>query len=502
MFATLALAAVLAPPQIDSPILATIQQTTLTIPGSGFGQAGPGSSIIARIGGQRITIPSTAAAVVSWEDEKIVLSVDEFVRSGSIRIRTPEGISPPSRVDVFSYDWFDIPPTPGTNGVPLSIEVDGEGQVWVNQEFHLEFQHLDPVAGVVTGLAIPKPPNPGPFATTLFGDHRTQTSVLGEDVLVDPQGRIWFTQGGGSLYSGAYPNHSRVVCFDPHAQPGNEWRVYNMPGDWNEIIGLAWDEPRGRMWVAQGSLETGPILASFDPERIPYDNHFDFSTSLMHQVCEEGEPTDDCYRVYRLPPGSKHPAHMVVDDHGLIWYTAYWGNRIGVLHPESGRIIEYPLPEPIGLGDPVWVVGSGPWQMVEAPNGDIIFCEFFDSTIDRFIARRALDPDCRSLNGEGRNPCIVEWVVPGADLRNQRVHSIAYDLEGRLWFTQSAVAEGDTSLGFITADWQTCVRLPDLNAFPARTYADGAGISVDPTTGDIYFCEFKRQRIGRLHKVE
>src|SRR5690606_5559783 len=133
-----------------------------------------------------------------------------------------------------------------------------------NQEFHREFQHLDPRTGVVQGMPIPKPPDPGPFASTIFSDHRTQTSVLGEDIIVDPQGRVWFTQGGGSLYSGQHPNHSRIVCFDPDAAPDEQYRVYNMPGDWNEIIGLAWDEHRQRMWVAQGSLEKGPKLASFD----------------------------------------------------------------------------------------------------------------------------------------------------------------------------------------------------------------------------------------------
>lgn len=494
--------AAFAGPHIDSPILATIQQSTLTIPGSGFGSAGPDSAIIAHVSGQRFSILSTSDVVISWEDDQIVLSVNEFARSGAIRVHTPAGDSNLTRVDVFQYDWFDIPPTQGTNALPLSIEADGDGQVWVNQEFHLEFQHLDPIAGVVTGLAIPRPPDPGPFATTIFSDHRTQTSVLGEDVLVDPQGRIWFTQGGGYLYSGVNPNHSRIVCYDPHAEPGHEWRVYNMPGDENEIIGLAWDAVRGRMWVAEGSLEKGPILASFDPERIPYDNTFDFSRSLLDQVCDEGGPTEDCYRVYRLPQSSLQPAHMVVDSRGLVWYTAFWGNRIGVLHPETGRVIEYPLPAAIGLSDPVPIVGSGPWEITKAPNGDIIFCEFFDSTIDRFRIGRLLDPACRELDENGNNPCIGEWVVPDVDLRNQQVHSIAYDLDGRLWFTQTAAVEADTSLGFITADWQHVVRLPSLNDFPANDVADSAGISVDPTTGDIYFCEFHRKRIGRLHKVE
>ncbi|NOG54416.1 MAG: hypothetical protein HND57_08830 [Planctomycetes bacterium] len=491
------------PPHINSPILGTIQQTTLTIPGTAFGMPGPDSSLVVAGGDTSFVIPSSAPIISSWTDTEIVVTIDDRARSGNVRIRTVDGTSNAARVEVYAYDWFDIPPTYGTNASPLSIATGADGQVWVNQEFHLEFQHLDPAAGIVEGLAIPKPPDPGPFATTLFSDRRTQMSTLGEDIIVDPQGRVWFTQGGGYLYGGVNPNHSRIVCYDPN---NAEYRVYNMPGDWNEIIGIAWDETRERMWVAQGGLEKGPKLASFDPEAIPWDNHFDFSQSLDYQVCDFGEPWEDCYQVYDLPETSFQPAHLLVDHRGLIWYTAYWGNAIGVLHPETGRVIEYPLPEPIGQGDPVWIVGSGPWQIVRAPNnGDIVFCEFFDSTIGRFNIARTLDPDCRTLiNNDTENPCIDEWVIPDVDLKNETVHSIAFDPDGRLWYTIHTVKgfAGDASLGFITPDWKHIVRLPPMKDFPANADASGAGVAVDPTTGDVYFCEFWRHRIGRLQRVE
>lgn len=494
------------PPAIEPPILGAIQDAPLTIEGRGFGTPGPDARLIVRFqDGGRLVVPSSAPAIVAWEDERIVIAIDDASRSGSLRVQTAEGLSQPARLEVYAYDWFDIPPTPGTNAVPLSIAVGGDGVVWVNEEFHRAFQRFDPAEGEVTGMPIPMPPDPGPFATMLFGDRRTQTSTLGEDIIVDPQGRVWFTQGGGSLYSGQFPNHSRIVCFDPDAAPADAYRIYNMPGDWNEIIGLAWDEPRGRMWVAQGSLEKGSYIASFDPERIPWDNDFDFSESLMHQVCEDGGPYDDCYRLYRVPNAKGHVAHLEVDRRGLVWFSEYWGNAIGVLEPESGRILEFPLPKAIGKGDPVWVVGSGPWQIVETPDGDIAFCEFFDSTIGRFDVSRLLDPACRAIDPQtGRNPCIEEWIVPNANLEHEAVHSIAFDARGRLWYSVHGSKEVSmpASVGFITADWQHMVRLPSLADFPADAFATCDGIAIDPTTGDIYFCEFLRQRIGRLQLVE
>lgn len=159
----------------------------------------------------------------------------------------------------------------------------------------------DPIAEVMLAIPPPRPPDPGPFASTIFNDHRTQMSALGEDVLPDPQGRVWFSQGDGYLYNGQHPNHSRVVCLDPNQSGAYRFEVYNIPGDQNEIIGLAYDSHRDWIWVANGGFNSGAHLIGFAPDLIPHRNHFDFSSSLKHQVCTPGLPTDPCYHVYELP---------------------------------------------------------------------------------------------------------------------------------------------------------------------------------------------------------
>lgn len=160
--------------------------------------------------------------------------------SGRLRIETPAGKSRDVRLEVYRYEWFDIPPTPGTNAMPLAIARAANGALWINQEFHLDLQRFDPATGSVTGIPIPRPPMPGPFALSLLGsDIQTQISGAGEDILVDPSGRVWFTQGGGYLYNGKHPNHSRIVRYDPMAPERKRFRVFNVPGDWNQVIGLA-----------------------------------------------------------------------------------------------------------------------------------------------------------------------------------------------------------------------------------------------------------------------
>ena len=149
----------------------------------------------------------------------------------------------------------------------------------------------------------------------------------------------------------------------------------------------------------------------------------------------------------------------------------------------------------------MWVVGSGPWQILLGPNDDIVFNEFFDSTLGRFRISRLGDPACLRLNAQGRNPCIEEIVVPEVDLKHHQLHSIAFDPEGRLWFTQHTSGDqldSTVSLGFVTADGAAIVLLPSLAGFDPDDAPSAAGIAIDPVTHDVWFAEFWRQRIGRL----
>ena len=80
------------------------------------------------------------------------------------------------------------------------------------------------------------------------------------------------------------------------------------------------------------------------------------------------------------------------------------------------------------------------------------------------------------------------------------LHSIAYDKKGNLWFTPTAsnVTDNNLSIGYLTSDWQDIVMLSPLKYFEAKDSTHSAGIAIDPVTGDIWFAEFERERIGRL----
>lgn len=398
-------------------------------------------------------------------------------------------------------------------GIPLAIALDTEGDAWVLGEFHAELQFVraSGSAQATKRTRIPHHPDALPFANR--HGLPTQTSVLGESVIVDGEGRVWLSQGGGHLVQEG-TNHSRVVSYDPGS---GTFRTYNLPGNRNEAVGLLWDERRGLVWVAEygmyaarGEPHSAPsnddpaagALIVFDPETTPHENDFLWDRPLDHLLCAEPTPEPDgCFARYSLPDGARAPAHLTGDPSGSIWFTLFWSRAIGRLDPETGEVTIYPLAPGVGTDRRAKIVGPGPWDIAISPDGKhVVWSEFFDSTFARLPLERAHDPSCRSLR-DGRNPCVEEMVVPGADRGDQRVGLFDFDAFGNLWFAQSPsfpVEPGaPNSIGFVTADWSRVVVLDPVE-FGAEGGGSYAGIAVDPTTGDVWVAEFLPPGVGRF----
>jgi streptogramin lyase len=423
-----------------------------------------------------------------------------------------------------SYRHYEAPPRGDDGawnggGLPHSVALDAEGNAWVLGEFHTQLQ-LVSVLGSVQATEhtwIPHHPDALPFAN--MHGMPTQRSMLGESVVIDGKGRVWLSQGGGFLAREG-TNHSRVVSYNPGS---GTFKAYNLPGNRNEAIGVYWDNPRGLVWATESGFfsdfnaivppatgHQGTIIA-FDPETATYDNNWLWGSSLDGELCTGAkEPTaDSCFKRYELPTagwtpsspdpphtGALSPAHLVADSSGFIWFTSFWGSTIGRLDPDTEAVTLYPLeesPSPSPLG----AVGVGPWDIEVSPDGQyVVWSEFVDGELARMPISRALDPACRTLRG-GRNPCVEEVRVPGADLGNQRVGSIAFDRFGNLWFTPSV----PNSIGFVTADWSRVELLEPLEAHPDGD-SQYAGIAIDRETGDIWFAEFEPPGVVRLTPVD
>jgi len=418
------------------------------------------------------TIRSDDTRVHVWTADTITLRLDQPTRQvGAVTVFTPTWRSTvqPQIVN-YDLDFFYTDPDASQGGsLPATIIADPLGQVWVNSQFHHYLLYFEPLVQAV--LHIPTyPPLPAdvyPYTVCLAsGCVRARCSAWGESVVLDTEDRVWFAESGAepTMSQQLDVNHARIVSFDIHTQAP---KLYNVPGNRNSVMGIAWDAGRRRIWFTQTAYPYGETakLISFDPDRIP-DQEFDFNWSpdwnpaidtqctipsgatagtcdnnpnhiclidddciLVERLCQPGTTDDsNCYHEYELAPGTYQPAQLAVHPDGAIWYTHYFvASDIGRLIPETGEIFLFRMsPAPTGLAT------AFPYDIEIAPNGDVTAVGFYSGKLahiqPEFFANRSctqlvsplpdvactVDPKTLMTDPTCYNPCIQETVLPGA----------------------------------------------------------------------------------------
>jgi streptogramin lyase len=530
---------------IISPVLAIVNDpdapgtdpdfVAVAINGSGFGPQVSGSKVKVRDTTHDLNTThiysATSTRVVLWTDTRIVIKLPPQLDHPRvwIQLASDNSQSTPVTAERYSYDYFATNSgaalSSGTNPMPTALAVDPNESVYLLEGFHLDLKRWT-AANAVTKLAnFQKCPSPGCFAMQLGSDLRTNTSVLGESTIVDSTGKIWFSQGGGYNYTGAHPNHSRIVSYDPVT---SVYKTYNIPGDDNEISGLAWDASRGRIWFAQHKRQrcigfacatAQPAkLTSFNPSAISSNNSFDFvaavgavtcnggslgtapSTAptvgscsnnslrscftphdcvLISQVCPAGV-TDDtaCYHEYPVSDASYISRLQVTEDGSALWYSNYLGStaNLGRLELSTGAITRFPA----HYGAPGFFP-TGPTTLDIADNGDVLFAHPSRHTIARLDGSRIDDPACTALastttncttapDATCANPCIEERIPSGFSSVSQSLQGVDEASDGRAWFGQSGMISDiryASSVGFWKSDGSDVVLFPTPQIYAA-----------------------------------
>lgn len=618
-----------AAPSITSPVVAALpapNEYSFAIGGTGFSNANSTTSYVEFVGPYSQRFYKSDTVRVDWSDTQLLVrKVPKFAAVQSLLRVVVNGVASPTTPIAYFYDSFDVPG--GTNnGSPLAIAVSdsptsstSKTKLWINQEFHTKFWSLDPSYSAAT--ALPAPTNPNIFTWTTMDSNGVVNSATavpfsagGEDAQIGPDGSVWFTESGVYGYNSPQvwtpANHSRIVRYDAS---GTSRLVYNIPGNLNQVWGLAFDPQSPRLWFGsearvprQGEVwppnEFRARIVSFrprttanadDPGIAPIEG-FSFPTVdltcvpgtppaygtcnspsvdissrscvtaddcvLAEEICPDGgtndtEADDDCYQEYLLPTTTGSVAHLLLAQSGndrYVYYTGFTGRRgpfapplpqpparrpnvarLGRLDPKDNsafaQVKEFPLADVPWPGlDCVsanktdircmaYNYGTHPWQILEAPNGDIVITEHFtrlgrfDTSVSNVDACLQVDPMT------GANPCIQELEVPVANPAVQFVHSIAYDSLDNLWFTLGSNAPDlSPSIGYLEPGWTTFKTLPALHLispliesptpFPnACVPASGGliglhatGIAKDPNSDDLWFGDYCRKRVGRL----
>ncbi len=479
-------------PTINEPIVAALAGGELTFTGADLGELPDYRAVLFSYEQGATIVQPDSPFVHLWTNDRIELSLPPQVQSGQLAVIVGDVFSAPVDLLVYSYSSVAILPSLGTNKRELAVAVAPDSTLWFNQEFHLELKALSPdMPPSYTAIEIPQAEGAGIFASSLFGDNRSRISGAGEDIAVSGDGKVWFTQGGSFAYAGLHFNTSRVVQYDPTTET---FDCYNAPIDNAVANGVLIDEPRQMIWYSEAGTISGNAITGFTLNSTLSNCFFDpYSDDPRDELCSGG-PTDSCHWRFPLPNQNSFPAHLALDQAGNIWFTEFWGNSIGRLTPETGEIIELPLPTPIVQQGPGIWVGSGPWELTFDESGDLWVSEFFDATILRVRPSLMATEDCQQLDADGLNPCIEEMLVASNGTDWKTLHTVSIGADGLIWFSVSSDA---TKIGFISpAHDNAVVHLPDLEGI-GRT----AGIVQDPLTHEVWFAQAFDRQIGRLHEL-
>lgn len=505
-----------APTIYPSTIVTLTEADSTTINGANFGLPESSSWLMFKFKGEDLVLPSTDPAILSWTDTEITFQLPGSVRSGTLKVVSSD--EPSNEVDflVYQYEGFSIPLSAGTNPFALALTVSPDNHVWINQEFHLDVNEFIPSTKTFITRSIPQAAGNGIFASRLFGiDHRTRISDAGEDITTDSNGNIWFTEGG-ALYYGTEPfnqyyNTSRIIKYSPSTE---EFSCFNSPIDNAEVQGILVDESRGLVWYSEGGLvfNEGNAISAITLDSTLSDCFFDpyDPAAVRDPICVSG-PDPSCHVRFPLPDplvlGS--PAHLELDSNGNIWFTELFNNAIARLTPETGEIIELPLPETIVSTGPGALIGSGPWELQFDAKGDLWVTEYFDATVSR-IKLSSMDPtNCLNLDADGNNPCVEEMFVGQNEAEDAVIHTLDIASDGKVWFALSEDMQDGLQIiarpGFVDPDndYET-VLLPFLRT--ESSVFDGIGVvnglAVHPQSGNILLLEGFEKQLGQLYLIE
>jgi virginiamycin B lyase len=262
--------------------------------------------------------------------------------------------------------------------------------------------------------------------------------------------------------------------------------------------GIALDNARGFMWVAEPGCEPKPkcpattqgILGQYAYSDSNFIQNFiepiGYSSPLFVAVDKNGnvwftQPETDAigefdiqsqnWNQWPLKKGSA-PYDLVFDTSGNLWFTEWGTNKIGFFNLNTGQVVENPIPTP----------NSNPYGITVDPRGTMWFSENA--------------PGVDQIGSFTTTPSGIIKITEHA-VGAVRPHLITSDQAGNIWFTGGF--NGDIGeFNPRTARDTLFVVYQGVCIFPANcTGTHISGIDVD-NKGNVWFTDSLSQRVGYL----
>lgn len=256
---------------------------------------------------------------------------------------------------------------------------------------------------------------------------------------IDVHGRLWF----GEM------SRNYLGSFDPHT--GKFWQQ-TPPNGKSGIMGIA-AAPDDTIWFAE---QYANYIGHYDPQSGRY-------TTYQLPTISEPDPSA-AGKTLNLPSA---PNDVVLDSHGMLWFTELNANEIGSLNTSTGSIHQYSLTSAKNARS------LDPYGIAVDPQGNIWFTEASTSRLGRLNA----------ATGQ-----VSSFTPPGV---TSPLMEVASDAQGQIWattFSSGQLIHFDP----IHASFTT-YNAPTLNGNAGGLY----GLTV-ASNGDIWLAVSAENILARL----
>ena len=282
------------------------------------------------------------------------------------------------------------------------------------------------------------------------------------DVVVGPDGKVWFTEFNGNRISSLDPDTGAVDRFDIGVRYGSPGAI-TVGADGNLWFTEEAYEALGRLDPDTGEIsEWGPVKgsASFSGITSGPDGNIWFTEYRGNQIVRSEYVSEERldWTKFPIPTERSRPYDIAVGVDDNLWFTEVGARQLGKVSPADGQIQEYPLRR-----------ARRPTGIATAPDGAIWIAA---TRSDRLIR---LYPD--------RPRVQRRFPVP----KGSGPSSLVVAADGLVWFTEQA-------RGRIGRLNPRTGRVKEFRTRSRDTEPDGIAIG----EGSVWFAEFSGDRIGRI----
>ncbi len=188
-----------------------------------------------------------------------------------------------------------------------------------------------------------------------------------------------------------------------------------------------------------------------------------------------GRSTHVIITEYDLPRPTIEPHDVIVDEHGMVWYTDFGEEFIGKLDPKTGALKEYPVPE-LKPGYP-----QGLLDIEEDKAGNFWASMMYQGAIAKF------DPKTEQLKTYPLPPELNDVMA------QPNMLGLRYDVDGKIWADSPGhydIYRMDVKTGAYEK-FEPMKQLPDSR--PGTIY----GVDSD-SHNNLYFTDYATDYIGRI----